>query len=42
MFLQIKKMSSRGEQTSKEIIRIHRCLEEAYENNHRSLNRSIV
>lgn len=38
IFLQIKKMSSRGEQTSKEIIRIHRCLEEAYENNHRSLD----
>jgi hypothetical protein len=26
-------MSSRGEQTSKEIIRINRCLEEAYEEN---------
>jgi len=30
---EIKKMSSRGEQTSKEIIRINRCLEEVYENN---------
>jgi hypothetical protein len=29
-------MSSQGEQTSKEIIRINRCLEEAYENNNRS------
>jgi len=28
-------MSSRGEQTSKEIIRINRCLEEAYEENNR-------
>ncbi|CAF1384779.1 unnamed protein product [Rotaria sordida] len=30
---EIKKMSSNGEQTSKEIIRMNRCLEEAYENN---------
>jgi len=30
---EVKKMSSRGEQTSKEIIRINRCLEEAYQNN---------
>ncbi|CAF0764901.1 unnamed protein product [Adineta ricciae] len=29
----ITKMSSEGEQTSKEIVRINRCLEEAYENN---------
>ncbi len=35
-FIQVKKLSSRGEQTSKEIIRINRCLEEAYENNHSS------
>jgi hypothetical protein len=37
-------MSSRGEQTSKEIIRINRCLEEAYENNNSSFlfNRLFV
>jgi hypothetical protein len=36
---EIKKMSSRGEQTSKEIIRINRCLEEAYEeNNHQPIS----
>lgn len=35
-------MSSRGEQTSKEIIRIHRCLEDAYENNNRSLMRFLL
>lgn len=30
---EIKKLSSNGEQTSKEIVRINRCLEDAYEQN---------